>query len=112
MWERTVIFTLMQSMKDPKWVCGFAKPDTNPAAFMEPATTVLSPYLTHGCLSARLFHLKLVTIYRAANGKHSQPPVSLRWVRGGAFSPLSASGRIPVPAPGFLDMAFLKLHSR
>lgn len=28
-----------------KWVCDFEKPKGNPTAFIEPATTVLSPYL-------------------------------------------------------------------
>lgn len=65
-------------MRDEAWVCGFAKPDTNPAAFDGPSTTVLSPYLQYGCLSARLFHQRLLSIYRRAKGKHSQPPVSLR----------------------------------
>jgi deoxyribodipyrimidine photolyase len=65
-------------LKDSKWVCGFEKPQTDPSAFERPATTVLSPYLKFGCLSPRLFHSRLVQLYRASRGVHSKPPVSLR----------------------------------
>lgn len=65
-------------LKDTKWVCGFEKPQTDPSAFERPATTVLSPYLKFGCLSPRLFHSRLVALYRVAKGTHSKPPVSLR----------------------------------
>jgi cryptochrome len=65
-------------LQDAKWVCGFEKPSTDPSAFERPATTVLSPYLKFGCLSPRLFHSRLVALYRAAKGAHSKPPVSLR----------------------------------
>lgn len=64
-------------MSDPKWVAAFAKPDTDPSAFERPATTVLSPHLKFGCLSARLFHSRLLAVYAQHKG-HSQPPVSLR----------------------------------
>lgn len=64
--------------RNAAWVCGFEKPKTSPAAWPNTSTTVLSPYLMHGCLSSRLFHEELVRIYRAAKGKHSHPPVSLR----------------------------------
>jgi deoxyribodipyrimidine photolyase len=65
-------------LKDAKWVCGFEKPQTDPSAFQRPATTVLSPYLKFGCLSPRLFHSRLLALYRASKGTHSKPPVSLR----------------------------------
>lgn len=64
------------SLADRAWVCAFEKPKTAPNA-LTPATTVLSPYLKFGCLSARLFYKELDQIYKAANGKHSRPPVSL-----------------------------------
>jgi cryptochrome len=44
---------------------------------LRPATTVLSPYLKFGCLSARLFHSRLLQVYREKEG-HTKPPVSLR----------------------------------
>lgn len=65
-------------LRDAKWVCGFEKPQTDPSAFERPATTVLSPYLKFGCLSPRLFHARLLQLYRASKGAHSKPPVSLR----------------------------------
>ncbi|CAG9467200.1 unnamed protein product [Pedinophyceae sp. YPF-701] len=76
--ETAALARLAASMSDPKWVCAFEKPKTDPSAFLEPATTVLSPYLCNGSLSPRLFHAKLVQIYKEAKGKHSAPPVSLR----------------------------------
>eukprot|EP00798_Chlamydomonas_sp_ICE-L_P006232 gene6232-2852_t len=40
----------------------------------KPATTTLSPYLKFGCLSPRLFHTRLLQIYKEQK-KHSEPPV-------------------------------------
>jgi cryptochrome len=57
-------------------VCKFEKPKTAPNS-LSPSTTVLSPYLKFGCISPRLFYHALETIYKEANGKHSQPPTSL-----------------------------------
>lgn len=55
-----------------RWVAGFEKPNTDPSAFIRPATTVLSPYLKFGCLSARTFHARSV-------GRSLRWPVGLRW---------------------------------
>lgn len=59
----------------PHWAAAFEKPQTEPNT-IEPATTVLSPYIKFGCLSASLFYYELKKIYDA-NKKHSTPPVSL-----------------------------------
>jgi len=64
-----------ESLKDELWVARFEKPNTAPNS-LEPSTTVLSPYLKFGCLSARLFYQKLKEILKR-QPKHSQPPVSL-----------------------------------
>ena len=45
----------------------FEKPKTSPNALL-PSTTVLSPYLKFGCLSARLFYHELADIYDGASG--------------------------------------------
>ena len=63
-------------MADKKWVCEFEKPKTDPTSLNRPATTVLSPYLKFGCLSARRFYSELITIYKASK-KHTSPPQSL-----------------------------------
>lgn len=76
--ESQALPRMEEYLQDAKWVCGFEKPSTDPSAFERPATTVLSPYLKFGCLSPRLFHSRLVALYRAAKGAHSKPPVSLR----------------------------------
>ncbi|GLC76277.1 hypothetical protein PLESTF_001761600 [Pleodorina starrii] len=76
--ETEALRRLEASMTDPKWVATFAKPDTDPSAFERPATTVLSPHLKFGCLSPRLFHARLLAVYRQHKGAHTQPPVSLR----------------------------------
>lgn len=75
--ETAALARMAEYLADRDWVAGFEKPKTNPAHFTRPATTVLSPYLKFGCLSARLFHAKLLQIYREKK-KHTEPPVSLR----------------------------------
>ncbi|XP_053308009.1 cryptochrome-1-like [Spea bombifrons] len=61
-------------MKRTAWVCNFKKPDTEPNS-PSPSTTVLSPYVKFGCLSARTFWWRVAEIYQGK--KHSDPPVSL-----------------------------------
>jgi len=62
------------SMQNASWVRNFEKPNTSPNS-LAPSTTVLSPHLKFGCLSARLMYWKLEEVTKGA--KHSQPPVSL-----------------------------------
>lgn len=57
-----------------QWVNEFSKPDTSPNA-LEASTTVLSPYLKFGCLSATTFYNELSRLN--AKRKHTDPPVSL-----------------------------------
>lgn len=56
------------------WICKFEKPNSSPNS-IEPSTTVLSPYISHGCLSAKLFFHKLREVEQGR--KHTLPPVSL-----------------------------------
>ncbi|XP_054743519.1 cryptochrome-2 isoform X1 [Anastrepha obliqua] len=63
------------SLSDESWVVAFEKPNTSPNS-LEPSTTVLSPYLKFGCLSARLCHHRITNIL-SRHKKHSKPPVSL-----------------------------------
>lgn len=65
--------TIYMSRND--WVRKFEKPNSSPNS-LEPSTTVLSPYLSHGCVSAKLFYHRLKEV--ESGGKHSEPPVSLR----------------------------------
>lgn len=60
----------------PNWVIKFEKPNTSPNS-LEPSTTVLSPYLMLGCLSATTFYHALADIYKTSKSGYSQPPVSL-----------------------------------
>ncbi|CAG2250086.1 CRY [Mytilus edulis] len=57
------------------WVCKFEKPKTEPNT-LSPSTTVLSPYLKFGCVSARTFYHDVQNVYRQ-NKNHTQPPTSL-----------------------------------
>jgi len=63
------------------WAAAFEKPATSPTA-IDPlgpqtrSTTVLSPYLKFGCLSARVLHQRVAAVY-ASHPKHAQPPTSL-----------------------------------
>jgi cryptochrome len=59
-----------------QWVAKFEKPKTSPNA-LQPDTTGLSPYIKHGCLSARTVYHELQTIYDLYPNQHSKPPVSL-----------------------------------
>ncbi|KAK7791849.1 hypothetical protein R5R35_011052 [Gryllus longicercus] len=61
-------------MTNKSWVCKFEKPETSPNS-LEPSTTVLSPYLKFGCLSARTFYYKLKEVI--GSSAHTKPPVSL-----------------------------------
>ncbi|XP_050409035.1 cryptochrome-1 isoform X2 [Patella vulgata] len=66
---------LDNNMAKTSWVANFEKPKTEPNS-LAPSTTVLSPYLKFGCVSARLFYWKVQDVYNKIK-KHSQPPVSL-----------------------------------
>ena len=72
--ESVALQRLDQSLKDKKWVRNFEKPKTSPNS-LEASTTVLSPHLKFGCLSARTMYWRLAEI--VSEGPHSQPPVSL-----------------------------------
>ncbi|XP_027344568.1 (6-4)DNA photolyase isoform X2 [Abrus precatorius] len=74
--ESEALKRLAECMKDKKWVANFEKPKGNPSAFLKPATTVLSPYLKFGCLSARYFYQCIQDVYKSLP-KHTSPPVSL-----------------------------------
>lgn len=74
--ETEALKRLDASLIDKKWVADFEKPKGDPTAFINPATTVLSPYLKFGCLSARLFYARLKEVYSQSKS-YSKPPVSL-----------------------------------
>eukprot|EP01025_Chloroclados_australasicus_P024241 TRINITY_DN2438_c0_g2_i4.p1 TRINITY_DN2438_c0_g2~~TRINITY_DN2438_c0_g2_i4.p1 ORF type:complete len:579 (+),score=41.45 TRINITY_DN2438_c0_g2_i4:679-2415(+) len=75
--ESVALSKMLQKLSDKQWVIKFEKPQTDPTAFTDPATTTLSPYIKFGCLSVRLFYHKLRAIEKSMNDKCSQPPVSL-----------------------------------
>ncbi|XP_047437674.1 cryptochrome circadian regulator 5 [Mugil cephalus] len=72
--EQEALRRLDEHMNRTAWVCNFKKPETSPNS-LSPSTTVLSPYVTLGCLSARTFWWRLTDVYKGK--KHSDPPVSL-----------------------------------
>lgn len=61
--EEEALKRLEIKLSNTKWVCQFEKPMTSPNSLTE-TTTLLSPYLKFGCLSARLFYHRLVKIYK------------------------------------------------
>lgn len=73
--ESEALRRLDEHMQKEDWVNKFEKPNTSPNS-LQPSTTVLSPYVMFGCLSARLFYHRLSDVYSRAK-KHSNPPVSL-----------------------------------
>lgn len=54
---------MAESLSDRAWVAAFEKPKGDPSAFLKPATTVLSPHLKFGCLSARVFYYQLQQVW-------------------------------------------------
>ena len=68
---------------DIKFLATFSKPDTNPlkvvpgAPVSEASTTLLSPFLAHGCLSPRTVYQKITTCLEQYRGKVTTPPQSL-----------------------------------
>ncbi|KAJ0179717.1 hypothetical protein K1T71_004308 [Dendrolimus kikuchii] len=72
--ETEAIKRLNMYMARKQWVCKFEKPNSSPNS-IEPSTTVLSPYISHGCLSVKLFYHKLKEVENGMN--HTLPPVSL-----------------------------------
>lgn len=72
--ESEALDRMEKMLSRKEWIRKFEKPKTAPNS-IEPSTTVLSPYITHGCLSSRLFYHKLNEVLK--KGAHSQPPVSL-----------------------------------
>jgi cryptochrome len=70
--ETEALARMERSLANKAYVENFAKPNTSPNSLL-PSTTVLSPYLKFGCLSARQFHEKL----KAFKGTKTKPPVSL-----------------------------------
>eukprot|EP00466_Bigelowiella_natans_P001787 jgi/Bigna1/58130/fgenesh1_pm.55_\ len=75
--ETKALDRLSMHLKRKKWVAKFEKPKTSPNA-LDPATTVLSPYLKFGCLSPRRFYAGLMDVYSVVEfSVHAKPPVSL-----------------------------------
>jgi len=58
-----------------EWVMRFEKPNTSPNS-LEPSTTVLSPYISFGCVSVKKFYHEVQNII-STNASHTLPPVSL-----------------------------------
>eukprot|EP00891_Asterochloris_glomerata_P003329 jgi/Astpho2/3329/e_gw1.00054.36.1_t len=75
--ETLALARLADQLADEDWVVQFEKPKGDPSAWPKPATTVLSPYLKFGCLSARLFWAKLHQIEQGRD-KVTKPPTSLK----------------------------------
>ena len=82
--ESAGLALLTKSLEDKEWVVQFEKPKGNPAA-IEPATTVLSPYLKFGCVSARLFYAKLIQVI-TGQMHHSQLWQTWAGVKGSTTS--------------------------
>nr|AQX17843.1 putative photolyase-cryptochrome [Lampea lactea] len=73
--EKEGIKIMEDFLKQKQRVASFEKPKTKPTALL-PDTTALSPYLSVGSLSVRLFYHKLLEVLKSFK-RHSKPPVSL-----------------------------------
>ncbi|KAG8176361.1 hypothetical protein JTE90_020759 [Oedothorax gibbosus] len=74
--ETEALKRLQKYLPKEEYICKFAKPDTSPNS-IEPSTTVLSPYVKFGCLSARLFYHEIRKVYLKSKKGYTKPPVSL-----------------------------------
>ena len=74
--ELVALRRMREYLSDKEKTAHFEKPQTSPAAFDPPSTTVLSPYFKFGSLSCRLFYHELKNVLRQVRN-HSQPPFSL-----------------------------------
>ena len=103
--ERLTRFTVEKR----EWLASFEKPKTAPNS-LEPSTTVLSPYFTHGCLSASFAYHAVAEVIAdlKKSGKklpYSQPPVSMlgqflwreHWYTIGRFTPHDISKMVGNP---------------
>ncbi|GFS55434.1 cryptochrome-1 [Trichonephila inaurata madagascariensis] len=74
--ETEALQRLEQMISKEDYICKFEKPNTSPNS-LKPSTTVLSPYMKFGCLSARTFYYKVREVYLKSKKGYSKPPVSL-----------------------------------
>ena len=81
--ETLALARLADQLADEDWVVQFEKPKGDPSAWPKPATTVLSPYLKFGCLSARLFWAKLHQVRPCASWT-GLPLLQYMWQFGAA----------------------------
>jgi len=75
--ETEALAQLQRKMRNASWVASFEKPKTSCTEPNNPSTTVLSPYMSLGCLSPRTFWYAIDEAIRRTNTKQSKPPVSL-----------------------------------
>ena len=73
--EQEAIKVMENFMAQKSRVAKFEKPKTEPTA-LDPDTTALSPYVTRGSLSSRLFYHRLKDTVKGTSS--SKPPVSLK----------------------------------
>ncbi|KAF2757915.1 Cryptochrome/photolyase FAD-binding domain-containing protein [Pseudovirgaria hyperparasitica] len=76
--EQTALTALAAILTDKTYTATFEKPKTAPTAFSPQSTTLLSPHLHFGSLSAREFYWRVQDILSAfKHSKPSRPPTSL-----------------------------------
>nr|XP_029524887.1 cryptochrome-1-like [Oncorhynchus nerka] len=73
--ETEALTRLERHLERKAWVANFERPRMNANSLLA-SPTGLSPYLRFGCLSCRLFYVKLTDLYRKVK-KNSSPPLSL-----------------------------------
>ncbi|KAJ8373637.1 hypothetical protein SKAU_G00042170 [Synaphobranchus kaupii] len=73
--ETEALTRLERHLERKAWVANFERPRMNANSLLA-SPTGLSPYLRFGCLSCRLFYLKLTDLYKKVK-RNSSPPLSL-----------------------------------
>jgi len=72
--ETEALTRLERHLERKAWVASFGRPKMTPQSLLA-SQTGLSPYLRFGCLSVRLFHQQLTSLYKKIKKAH--PPLSL-----------------------------------
>ncbi|KAF2686110.1 Cryptochrome/photolyase FAD-binding domain-containing protein [Lentithecium fluviatile CBS 122367] len=75
--ESIALKMLASIIANEDYTATFEKPKTAPTAFDPQATTLLSPHLHFGSLSAREFYWRVQDVVTNYKGRASQPPTSL-----------------------------------
>lgn len=75
--ETEALLRLERHLERKAYVASFATPKFNAQSLFANNQTGVSPYLTFGCLSPRLFYWRLTDLFKKVKKQNGEPPISL-----------------------------------